>query len=133
MIFSICETRTMKESSKFWSVIVNYLPLLSDRLFKTKIKKHKSKQSKNIQIIRFCIATRSVNPFKILNFEVAQKRKTIFSQHLNKLFKYFSKCSKSVCSLSFLPCAGTIEKYHFLYENMALETHTCWKYRMTNI
>ena len=32
-----------QESWKFWNIILNYLPLLSDRLFKIKIKIHKSR------------------------------------------------------------------------------------------
>ena len=32
-----------QESWKFWNIILYYLPLLSDRLFKTKIKTHKSR------------------------------------------------------------------------------------------
>ena len=70
-------------------------------------------------------------PSKSLAFEIPKKaRSSSFVTSLRyvylsfvELIKYLSKCSKSVCSSSFLPRVSIIESYHGLHENKAIETH----------
>ena len=50
----------------------------------------------------------------------------VFSVTFVELLKYFSKYSKYLCSPSFLSRVSIIERYHGLYRNEAIETHTCW-------